>query len=199
MKETLKWLFDTLWPITLITIIVAIIIRIYLIKKNNIKYVLYEEIISLSFLAYIMCLFYVVTCPEEYSSFTTNNLKPFKEIFRYEFLSRLYIKNVLGNLVMFIPLGFYLSYLLKIRKVYLILIINIFVSLSIELTQLLIGRVFDIDDIMLNVLGGLIGFYFYRMAHQLKNKYTKLFSNLFILTIMGISLFILLALVIILF
>jgi glycopeptide antibiotics resistance protein len=199
VKETFKWLFETLWPAILIAIIVTILFRIYYVKKNNKKVVLYEEIIKLSFIIYILCLFYVVTYPDDYVSWSTSNYIPFREIFRYDLMSRLFIKNVLGNLFMFIPFGFYLSYLLKIRKVGWAFLFTTIVSLSIEITQSMIGRVFDIDDIILNVCGGLIGFYIYSFLHFLKNKFPKFFSNLMILTIMGIVLFITIALVIMFF
>lgn len=199
VKETFKWLFEALWPAILIAIIVAIIFRIYSIKKNNSKVILYEEIIKISFIVYVLCLFYVVTYPDDYVSWSTSNYIPFKEISRYDLMSRLFIKNVLGNLFMFIPFGFYLSYLLKIRKVGYVFLFTSIVSLAIEITQSMIGRVFDIDDIILNVCGGLIGFYIYSFLHYLKNKYPKFLSNLMILTIMGIVLFITIALVIMLF
>ena len=43
-------------------------------------------------------------------------------------------------------------------------------SLSIELVQLLIGRVFDIDDIMLNLLGGILGACIYVWLDRLRDK-----------------------------
>jgi len=199
MKETVKWLFEALWPAILIAIIVTVLFRIYYVKKNNKKVILYEEIIKLSFIVYILCLFYVVTYPDDYVPWSTSNYTPFKEIFRYDLMSRLFIKNVLGNLFMFIPFGFYLSYILKIHKVGWAFLFTTIVSLSIEMTQSMIGRVFDIDDIILNVCGGLIGFYIYSFLHFLKNKFPRFFSNLMILTIMGIVLFITIALVIMFF
>ena len=199
MKGTFKWLFNTLWPVILVTLVVAIIFRYYMIKRNNTKVILYEEIIKLSFIVYILCLFYVVTYPDDCVSWSTSNFIPFKEIFRHKFLNRLFIKNVFGNMFMFLPFGFYLSYLLKIYKKYQIFLFSIIVSLSIEITQSMIGRVFDIDDIILNVCGSMIGFYIYKFLHYLKNKFPKFFSNLMILTIMGIVAFILIALAIMFF
>lgn len=62
---------------------------------------------------------------------------------------------------MFIPYGFFASYYLDLKKPKSILLLLLLVSISIETTQLIIGRVFDIDDIILNTVGGVIGFYFY--------------------------------------
>ena len=47
------------------------------------------------------------------------------------------------------------------------LFLVLFASLSIELTQLFIGRVFDVDDILLNVLGGIIGYLFYYILSKI--------------------------------
>ena len=42
------------------------------------------------------------------------------------------------------------------------------ISSTIETTQLLIGRVFDVDDIILNVVGGVVGFAVYKLFSILK-------------------------------
>ena len=85
-----------------------------------------------------------------------DNIKPFQEILRYQIGSYLFIKNIVGNIVLFIPFGFIFKYLFKLQIRYLLLITILF-SLSIELLQLLIGRVFDIDDILLNMIGSILG------------------------------------------
>src|SRR5699024_1806752 len=111
--------------------------------------------ITLLFIIYVLCLFYVVTFQDV--SWSTSNFTPFSEMFRYEIGSRLFIKNVLGNVILFLPYGFFAAYYLKLKKPWSILGLSILVSLTIETTQLLIGRVFDIDDIILNTIGGLFG------------------------------------------
>ena len=57
----------------------------------------------------------------------------------------------------------FLNYFFKVKVISLI-IITILYSLSIELTQTLIDRVFDIDDIILNLVGSIIGYYFSKYA-----------------------------------
>ena len=41
-------------------------------------------------------------------------------------------------------------------------------SFSIETTQMVIGRVFDVDDIMLNIIGGILGYFIYRILFKIK-------------------------------
>lgn len=203
MKEHLVWVLDSMWPTMVISSVVIITLRIWYIIKNKKPFLLYHELIMFSFMIYIMCLFYVVTSPDDLSTIQgTYNLVPFKEMFRYTFMSRLFIKNVLGNLFMFIPLGFYASYILKIHKARYALLFVTIVSLTIELTQLSIGRVFDIDDILLNIAGGLLGYYYYQTLHQIKAKFPRFFGNPFVynaITFLAIAAFIFIAFKIIIF
>ena len=51
------------------------------------------------------------------------------------------------------------------------------VSLTIECVQLNIGRTFDIDDIILNTLGGLFGYLLYRVIEKVKGKLPAFFKT----------------------
>jgi len=72
--------------------------------------------------------------------------------------------NILGNICLFFPLGVYMQ-LFRKRKDYLISIAIIsLISLGIELIQFVFGiGVTDIDDIILNCLGGTIGVLLYQL------------------------------------
>ena len=122
-----------------------------------------------------MGLFYVVTFQDV--SWSTSNFIPFKEIFRYDFGSFKFMKNVMGNMIMFLPYGFFISYFLKLEKKNTVICLSVIVSLAIEVTQLLIGRVFDIDDIILNICGGLFGYFLYRFLVSIKNHLPKFLKN----------------------
>ena len=93
------------------------------------------------------------------------NLVPFKSTIRYltEFDSYnldIVLMNTLGNVIIFIPFGFLLPLLFKqINNVKIASKIFIKFILLIESLQLLtFTGVFDIDDIILNMLGALIGY-----------------------------------------
>ena len=118
----------------------------------------------LFFIIYILCLFQIVTAQDV--SFGGVNIIPFKEIFRYEAGTYLFYKNILGNVLLFLPFGFFVGYFIKVKKVSVMLLLTFIVSLSIETIQLSIGRVFDVDDVILNVLGGLIGFILYKVLNK---------------------------------
>ncbi len=90
------------------------------------------------------------------------NLEPFKTIDIYHTFG----KQIFGNFVMLLPLGIYLPLLYtRLRKAYSffpVLLICFLVSVSIELLQLATSyRSADIDDVMLNTLGGATGFLIY--------------------------------------
>ncbi|ENH96056.1 hypothetical protein J416_12664 [Gracilibacillus halophilus YIM-C55.5] len=70
------------------------------------------------------------------------------------------IKNLFGNLFMFLPMGIYLPFFFKSvhqwRKFTLLMIV---ILLFVEILQLFTGRgSFDIDDFILNMVGAYIGF-----------------------------------------
>ena len=59
------------------------------------------------------------------------------------------------------------------------LLLTFIVSLSIETIQLSIGRVFDVDDVILNVLGGLIGFILYKVLNKvIPDKLNKSYKKM---------------------
>lgn len=155
-KNSMVSIFEEVWPMLLICSIIAVQLRAVYLYKNKKPLILYKELLYLISIIYIMCLFYVVTFQDV--SWSTSNFTLFKEMFRYEFGTKLFFHNVIGNMLMFIPFGFLISYFLKLEKPYSIIILSFITSVTIEVTQLLIGRVFDIDDIILNVIGGFIGF-----------------------------------------
>ena len=157
-------MLDATWPMLVISCLVATVLRITYLVTNGKKFVLYEELLKLFFIIYILCLFQIVTAQDV--SFGGVNIIPFKEIFRYEAGTYLFYKNILRNVLLFLPFGFFVGYFIKVKKVSVMLLLTFIVSLSIETIQLSIGRVFDVDDVILNVLGGLIGFILYKVLNK---------------------------------
>lgn len=104
---------------------------------------------------------------EGYSQYRLN-LVPFQEIIRFvryreyiDFMS--VVINLLGNVAAFMPFGALIRWVLD-RKVrwYQAVGYTFLFSLSLELLQL-VARVgvFDVDDLLLNTLGGFLGFLVY--------------------------------------
>lgn len=92
------------------------------------------------------------------------NFIPFSSIRRDILtLNSYYIKVLIYNIMAFIPMGFLLPLISKrARNMYFTIIIAIVFSFLIEITQLItVLGTFDIDDILLNTLGTLIGYVLY--------------------------------------
>ena len=104
------------------------------------------------------------------------NLIPFRSIlnFKYSYFS-VFMINIVGNIVMFIPWGFGLVLLWKKnQKLSAILLHSLALPLFIETCQLFIGRSVDVDDIILNFMGGCIGAVIYKGLRCLVPQLEKL-------------------------
>ena len=190
VEDTIIEVFANNYPMIIIFTVFIVTIRLAYLIANKVQFKLYRELFMLSFALYSMILFYVVTFQD--ANYGTNNFIPFKEIMRYEIGSSYFVHNVLGNIIMFIPFGFFVSYIVKSKKPYYIFIITLMSSIAIEGTQLLIGRTFDVDDILLNIFGGFLGYLIYLILQLIYDKLPGVlkktwFKNiLLILIIIGI-------------
>ena len=188
IKQTFMEVLPDVWPMLIIITVIISSLRIaYLITKHK-KFLLHKEIIYLLAIIYILCLYHVVTFQD--INYGESNFVPFKEIFRYSFGSHKFIRNVLGNIILFIPFGFLSSYLLKNRHLSVVTILTLIASGTIGTVQYYIGRVFDIDDIILNLIGGIVGFLIFIGLDAIRNK-VKLLKNDTVLDILIIIILVL--------
>lgn len=190
IKNIITSYFYDVWPIIIIITVITSSLRIAYLIKNNQKFCFYKELFMLLFILYVMCLFEIVTLQDQ--NYGLSNLVPFKEIFRYEVGSRLFIKNIIGNILLFLPYGYFASDYLRIKKVWPICLLTMLVSITIECVQLNIGRTYDIDDVILNTVGGILGFWLYRLIERIKVKLPKFFKtdgfiNVFVIVLLIIS------------
>ena len=95
--------------------------------------------------------------------------------------------NVVGNIVIFIPLGTYLSLFKNDKRVKTNLLFIFIVSLFVEIIQgLLAIGASDIDDIILNCLGGLIGILGYKFLLFILRDKKKVHTAITIISAMGL-------------
>ena len=108
------------------------------------------------------------------------NLKPFTEIQRYinnvDRIGKINVFiNLLGNVVCFMPLGFVIPILIN-RKwgIFRMCIMCCLSSVSIELLQLIskTGSC-DIDDIIMNTSGGVLGYILFCICNMIYHSYSK--------------------------
>lgn len=168
-------LVHSVWPMIFIFTIIIVSIRLVYIFNNKENFVLHKELLMLCFIIYILLLYYIVTFQD--NNYGTNNFVPFREIFRYDVNSRLFLKNVIGNVLLFVPFGIFVTYYVKNDKVYQTLFLSILVSCSIEFAQSVIGRTADIDDVILNTIGGIIGYITFKFGGKLVDKLPKFMKS----------------------
>ena len=134
------------------------------------------------FSAYMILLCYLLFLSENYGRTMDSgyryNLEPLKEIKRFwnnrdSLGMRTVITNLLGNIVAFAPFGFFLPMLGRNgRNVFGCVFFTACFSLTVETVQLFtkVGA-FDVDDILLNAIGGLVGFLcYYLIWKPMKRK-----------------------------
>ena len=103
------------------------------------------------------------------------NLELFKEIRRfYTYREQLGMKAVLlnlgGNLGGFMPFGFFLPVVSRRgRRLHNAVLLAFGLSLCIETVQLVfkVGS-FDVDDLLLNTIGGILGFGLYKLVQKIR-------------------------------
>ena len=138
-----------------------------------------RKVAILLFLLYFGVLFYFLFFSEKMGrTFVEReyhyNLIPFLEIRRfiihYEVLGiKAVLLNVVGNVVAFMPFGFFLPIFSgRCRYFFNTVFYTLELSLAVELLQLVtkVGS-FDVDDLILNTLGGAMGFVVYHTARWL--------------------------------
>jgi len=78
--------------------------------------------------------------------------------------------NLIGNVFLFVPFGYMMPSLFpKSKKLIVFLMHLLLFVLGLELIQLYTNfGVFDVDDILLNCIGGLIGFFLYKLVSHTK-------------------------------
>ena len=104
----------------------------------------------------------VCTLPSVYPQI---NLLPFVYMFDYPNIYGMFV-NIVGNIVMFIPLGIvWPSVYKELDKPWKAILAGFGITLSIEILQLpFYSRISDIDDLILNLLGFIIGYWMYNTA-----------------------------------
>ena len=142
MKAAIRETINMSWPTIAIVVSILIIMRVaYLINGERKKLVLHEELFILMFIVYLLILFRLVTSQDLPGGGT--NLIPFKEIMRYKVGTNSFYRQVVGNILLFIPLGYFATSFCKIKKLWGITVVSLLSSFTIECVQHFIGRSFE--------------------------------------------------------
>jgi len=103
------------------------------------------------------------------------NLELFKEIKRFwtyrEQLGIVAYENLLGNIIIFMPFGFFMPMASKSKSFFLTVFFSFSLSFFVEIFQLItrVG-IFDVDDMLLNTIGGMLGYIVFILCSALRRK-----------------------------
>ncbi len=145
-------------------------------KQTKIRYL--KGISGFLFLVYVLAVIYFMFLADSFNRVEgmgayRYNLQLFQEIKRFPSMWNVHgpwwaLVNLMGNVVVFMPFGFFLPMLRSgLRNGLGITILTFLFSLCVETMQLVfkIG-VFDVDDLLLNTIGGMIGYIIFYIIHR---------------------------------
>lgn len=142
-----------------------------------------KKAIRIIFVLYLIVLAYFLFFSERYGRAGGQgdyhyNLVPFKEIKRFiHYRSQIgweyFVVNIFGNVLAFAPFGFFLPIVSSQNRSFLSVALYSFeFSLCVELIQLSfqVGT-FDVDDLIMNTLGGILGYLIFLTQKKKLKKY----------------------------
>ena len=161
--------------------------RLYL---RNKKKDMFRELAMLVFFLYCVSIFSQTIIPNFYISngqivldtstaYVRSNFTPLQTILLYYDqlngpLANIAFYNLAGNIVLFIPFGFFIPWLWKKlrgwRKMH---IVAFSIPLFIEGTQYFIGRSIDVDDVLLNAIAIVIGFVLFKIMRRIRKMLSQ--------------------------
>ena len=187
VKSIIEDMWDSIWPMITFISIVAVTIRGAYLFRGSKKLVLHKELLSWIFIIYILCLYYILMRKSNVGI----NLIPIVGLFdditaNYGF--------IIHNILIFVPLGFFASYYLSNRKAGTMLMVSLLIAGLTEGLQYYMGRGFNIDIVVFNVLGGFVGYLLYVGLMAIKGKLPKFMKSDAFINIVVILLIILVVL-----
>lgn len=143
---------------------------------------------SILMCVYLIVLFYLVFFSEMFGRHTVHineyNLLPFHTIgnfikYHESVSTASFLANIIGNVVAFMPFGIILPIILRTKKhkyyIQWVFFWAFILSLAIEITQYLMAvGAFDVDDLILNTGGAILGYFIYLL---IRVEYKKAFNR----------------------
>ena len=107
------------------------------------------------------------------------NLVLFKEIkrfwnYREQLGAFATVTNLFGNVLIFLPFGFFMPMASKHRSFLSTSFYSLALSLIVEISQLFMKvGCFDVDDLLLNTIGGMLGYIVFSICNVTRRNYAK--------------------------
>lgn len=146
-------------------------------RKKQVQTGAYREGALLLLFMFLTGLLFLTLTPPSGWSYSgpfqgTVNLVPLREsirLFPFYLKNKMwtaFLVNFLGNIVMFIPIGFFAGLLVDKPCWWKGTLWAFGLSFFIEVSQLFVCRGTDVDDLILNTLGGLMGYWLFLMFRR---------------------------------
>jgi glycopeptide antibiotics resistance protein len=172
----------------LITLLISI--PIYLIIRRPWRFKDKREWLLGAFIIYVICILsltldgvydtpkaMIESAKQQIETGFGFNIEPFRTIksFSKGHGVELFVINIVSNIILFIPWGFGLPLLWKKnQRLPRLLLLCLSLTVIIEIIQLFIKRNTDIDDVILNFIGGVIGAVIYYIIAKIQPQIKKL-------------------------
>ena len=144
----------------------------------------YRILGKILFVLYIIFIFYFLLISEAYGRVGEMkeyhyNLVLFQEIKRFwnykEQLGMIAtLTNLVGNVLVFLPFGFFMPMASRYRSFMSTTFYSLGLSLIVEISQLFMKvGCFDVDDLFLNTVGGMLGYIAFMICNATRRSYAK--------------------------
>lgn len=142
-------------------------------KRNGVSFSRYRFIATLAFFVYIAGVYHFTGAGTIYDWMRFGLEINQNQINFIPFSHDIDVVGYLLNILLFIPLGLLAPVIWKkMNKLTNIISISFFFTLLIEISQLLNNRSTDIDDVLLNIFGAVLGFVFFKLLDKfIKSKF----------------------------
>lgn len=186
--QNISYYIAYMLPYMLAAVPIAAAVRFFgikLLSKRGLKSNIYHEIGLIIYIIFIAGLFSLTILANidtfEWKIQSEINLIPckiFYDAFKLWNLgnTRYFVISLLGNIIMFMPFGFFTPLLWNKKNVKDSLMAGFFASLTVEICQLpQAGRTSDVDDLLLNTLGAFLGYLLYKLMLKIFPRFTTKF------------------------
>lgn len=158
-KDISEWL-------CVVLLLVLCVMAIVIFSRKGVIRIQLRRLLRVMFVEYLILLFCSTIIFREDSTNAGVKYALFKGYFTGDMRS---LMDALLNVAIFIPIGFCSSVFLRFPKWLKILLLSISLSCTIELSQYILSRgCCDTNDVMNNIIGGLIGYWIYRLWRMVR-------------------------------
>lgn len=163
------------------------ILTVYVVYAVFAKIKFRRAVLCSAFIIYLTAVVALTLFPMPYRYYALYTIGPEREVYLKPFTTILYqlkhfyywylARQLLGNILLGVPFGFLAPQIFRMRSKLKIYISFVIFPVIIELSQYVAGeligyryRTTDIDDVILNFIGALIGYFIYKKARRMVQR-----------------------------